>query len=317
MLFNEKIKEQRIKKGWSQEQLATQVHVSRQAVTKWENGDGYPDIENLKILSDLFDISIDELVKDDFNVKENERLEIITHLTKKIKIKSTIRTIEIHALPIETIRVIPTNHTEITANLISNHDLSLAKNIILNVKKNNNKIKIQLRKDTFFSFKFLVGAIRCMEGFILEIHLPTNYANNLKVDAIVNHIDLENLNLNKIKIVSVNSEILLNQVKTEQTELHQTDGDITLKEFEGNLQIDAMSSDIIAQYKSFEYSIKTNCISSNIKIEIPKNASYYVTQDNISSDIKFLLSENSTNPKASKNKIKLSGLDNTITIKEF
>ena len=62
MKFGEKLKEARKKAGLSQEQLADKLCVSRQAVTKWENEKGMPDIENLKAISELLDISIDSLL---------------------------------------------------------------------------------------------------------------------------------------------------------------------------------------------------------------------------------------------------------------
>ncbi len=70
MNIGEKIKDCRMKAGLSQEQLAEKLHVSRQAVTKWENGRGIPDIANLIALSDEFDMSLDELLKEDGTVKK-------------------------------------------------------------------------------------------------------------------------------------------------------------------------------------------------------------------------------------------------------
>lgn len=64
MTLAEKIKEYRKKAGLSQEQLSEKLCVSRQAVTKWESGKGIPDIENIKNISRLFNVSIDELLDD-------------------------------------------------------------------------------------------------------------------------------------------------------------------------------------------------------------------------------------------------------------
>lgn len=63
MKFNEKLQTLRKEKGWSQEQLADQLDISRQAVSKWESGLSYPDMENLVALSNLFQVSLDVLVK--------------------------------------------------------------------------------------------------------------------------------------------------------------------------------------------------------------------------------------------------------------
>lgn len=62
-MLSEKIKQLRVQACLSQEQLAEKLNVSRQAVTKWETGGGVPDIENLRALSALFCISLDELLE--------------------------------------------------------------------------------------------------------------------------------------------------------------------------------------------------------------------------------------------------------------
>ena len=54
--------ELRIKKGMSQEELAEKVFVTRQAVSRWETGETVPNTETLKLLSKLFDVSINTLL---------------------------------------------------------------------------------------------------------------------------------------------------------------------------------------------------------------------------------------------------------------
>ncbi len=62
MNFNVKLQELRKKKGLSQEELAETLFVSRAAISKWESGRGYPNIDSLKRISKLFSVSIDELL---------------------------------------------------------------------------------------------------------------------------------------------------------------------------------------------------------------------------------------------------------------
>lgn len=62
MEFNEKLQQLRKQKDLTQEQLAEQLYVSRTAISKWESGKGYPNIESLKCISKLFSVSIDELL---------------------------------------------------------------------------------------------------------------------------------------------------------------------------------------------------------------------------------------------------------------
>ena len=64
MEFNNKLYELRKKKGLSQEELANRLNVSRQTISKWEVGDSTPDMEKLAAISELFQVSLDELVLD-------------------------------------------------------------------------------------------------------------------------------------------------------------------------------------------------------------------------------------------------------------
>ncbi|MCZ8518213.1 MULTISPECIES: helix-turn-helix domain-containing protein [Paenibacillus] len=65
MFFAEKLNTERKKMGWSQEELAAKLFVSRQSISKWENGQNYPSIEIIINLSDLFGVTIDELLRSD------------------------------------------------------------------------------------------------------------------------------------------------------------------------------------------------------------------------------------------------------------
>ena len=65
MEFNEKLQELRKQKGITQDELAKALYVSRTAVSKWESGRGYPNIESLKIIARFFGITIDELLSSD------------------------------------------------------------------------------------------------------------------------------------------------------------------------------------------------------------------------------------------------------------
>ena len=90
MKLNEKIFENRKKLGLSQEDLANKLDVSRQTVSKWEVGSATPEVEKIVKLSDIFNVSVDYLVKEQ-NVEElNEKTEKKRFNKKKIIIGSTI-----------------------------------------------------------------------------------------------------------------------------------------------------------------------------------------------------------------------------------
>ena len=72
MTFGEKIKKLRNDNRLTQDELAEKIYVTRTAISKWETDKGYPSIDSLKELSNLFHISIDELISD--TDIENKRL---------------------------------------------------------------------------------------------------------------------------------------------------------------------------------------------------------------------------------------------------
>ena len=65
MEFNEKLQELRKQRGITQEELAKSLYVSRTAISKWESGRGYPNIESLKAIAKFFSVTVDELLSTD------------------------------------------------------------------------------------------------------------------------------------------------------------------------------------------------------------------------------------------------------------
>lgn len=72
MELNAQIKKYRTNLNLSQEELAEKVYVTRQTISNWENNKNYPDIHSLLLLSSLFDISLDQLIKGDINIMKEE-----------------------------------------------------------------------------------------------------------------------------------------------------------------------------------------------------------------------------------------------------
>ena len=75
MTFGEKLKEARKEAGLSQEQFAEKMGVSRSAIAKWESDKGMPDVNNLKAMAQLLNISVDYLLDEDEKLSFNETKE--------------------------------------------------------------------------------------------------------------------------------------------------------------------------------------------------------------------------------------------------
>jgi transcriptional regulator with XRE-family HTH domain len=75
MEFSKKLQELRKQNSLTQEELAQSLYVSRTAISKWESGRGFPNIESLKAISKFFDISFDELLSGEeiLAIAENDR----------------------------------------------------------------------------------------------------------------------------------------------------------------------------------------------------------------------------------------------------
>ena len=77
MEFKNRLYELRKQKGLSQEELAGRLNVSRQTISKWEVGESAPDMDNLVSISELFGVSLDELVLDKTSEKEQHSVQVV------------------------------------------------------------------------------------------------------------------------------------------------------------------------------------------------------------------------------------------------
>lgn len=83
MEIGKKLKDARMRSGFTQESVAEKVNVSRQTISNWENEKSYPDITSVIELSNLYSISLDELLKGD--EKMMEHLEESTNVVKSTR----------------------------------------------------------------------------------------------------------------------------------------------------------------------------------------------------------------------------------------
>ncbi|ODJ58658.1 hypothetical protein BFR44_06325 [Brochothrix thermosphacta] len=70
MMLAKQLKSARLNKNFTQQEVANKLNISRQSISKWENGSSTPDINTLKILASFYEISIQDLTKENENLKE-------------------------------------------------------------------------------------------------------------------------------------------------------------------------------------------------------------------------------------------------------
>ncbi|MCR5640504.1 MAG: helix-turn-helix domain-containing protein, partial [Lachnospiraceae bacterium] len=83
MILADKIIELRKKNGWSQEDLAEQLHVSRQSVSKWEGAQSIPDMNKIIAMSNLFGVSTDVLLKDELSLEDGTSQEVVASVEQR------------------------------------------------------------------------------------------------------------------------------------------------------------------------------------------------------------------------------------------
>ncbi|WEV38304.1 helix-turn-helix transcriptional regulator [Lactobacillus sp. ESL0680] len=93
MKFGEHLKQARLNKKLTQEQVAQEFAITRQTLSNWENKKSYPDINSLIKLSDYYQLSLDELLKEDTGMRETlQKREVVSNL-KQVKKKLIIAVI--------------------------------------------------------------------------------------------------------------------------------------------------------------------------------------------------------------------------------
>ena len=101
MEFNEKLQELRKQKSLTQEELAEKLFVSRTAISKWESGRGYPNIDSLKGIARLFSVTMDELLSTDevLTIAEEDTKQKQNHLRELMFALLDVSTLMFFFLP--------------------------------------------------------------------------------------------------------------------------------------------------------------------------------------------------------------------------
>ena len=232
-MLAENIRARRMQAGLSQEQLAEQLQVSRQAVTKWETGAGIPDIENLRAIAALFGISIDELLGD-----ASENTATCGHLHESVT-----------EYDIDGEKRFDIAFAGAACVMIEGSDsekvrVELASDTISDVQRVC-KVKIDdIRKRIDIDVKRLEGLseTKAKEGLRITVRLPQRYVDEVELAGNVVSLVVRHLATERFEFTGKLSAMELDDVSG-HVELNCNDDlDIRCTAFEGRLDVNQLSA---------------------------------------------------------------------------
>lgn len=276
MLFSDKLKKLRGEYHLTQEELAEKLDVSRQAITKWESGEGTPDVENLKQLAILFNTTLDELIMED---KKVETLEKPYRYIEEIEIDHS-KHFDLKFIKIGEISILPSAEEKVKIEILSS-----------TVKPEESfKLKFDVRYDRMdISIRNKQPAM----NIALNLYLPEKYLNEIELAA-----DARTLNLSDLEIEKLEYDGSLKY-------LHVKDG------VKGRIVLNTTKCDIEADYAKFDGILEVNTINSIARVALPKKATYQTVLKGVKNQ--FI---DATNTSDSKNIIELNGIGSKLIIIE-
>lgn len=275
MLFNEKLKMLRKESNLTQEELAEKLNVSRQAITKWEIGEGMPDIENLKQISLLFNTTIDELVKEE----------------KDIVIKELLKYRYEEELDVDHIKHFDVNIScAYELNLISNLEEKVKVEILSNKVENLNEVfKIKF-DDIYNRLDLNIKSTEDIDDVRINLYIPVKYIKEIELKS-------------KIRVLSVIG------LELECLEYDGVLKYLNVKETKGRIVLNTSKCDVEATYDILEGTLEVNTINSVARVELPKDTKYKTLLKGIKNEF-----VNAINTETSENMIELNGANSKLII---
>ena len=276
MLFNEKLKMLRKENNLTQEELAEKINVSRQAITKWESGEGIPDIENLKQISIVFNTTIDELVKEDKDINIEKKMNY--SFIQELEIDHS-KDFDIHVDKMYEINVLPNEEEIVKVEVLSNEE---------NVEELF-KVKFD---DLYNSLDIDVKSKKYVKDVILKLYIPEKYINDIELKSKIKQLNISNIKIDKLEY----------------------DGDLkylNVNNSKGTIVLNTTKCDVEAKYDKFDGTLEVNTFNSTARVELPKGTSYKTILKGIKNQ--FI---DAYNNEESDNVIELNGINSKLIIIE-
>ena len=304
MTFGEKLRETRKAAGFSQEELAKKLNVSRQAITKWESDTGLPDISNIMTISKLFSIPVDDLISEEK-----------TAVRVKSRLYESVTEYDIDGKKNFDIKLGGAKEITISGSGISRGTEGG------NNEAEGEKIKVILSSDTISTlqqdFKTKIDDIKgrididvnrakaisessAKEALYMEVILPTKYLREVEVSASCKKLLATNLTCENLEFDGRSDEVYVNG-------------------FNGTFEINC-NLDMNIEINSFCGSVEVNQIKATSRMTVNEAQNFKAVTKGIATSIIFDEKEEGESDKSSvssdtsENIIELNGLKSELII---
>ncbi len=288
MTFAEKLKSARKQAGLSQEQLAQRLDVSRQAVTKWETNAGIPDIENMMAISDLFGISIDELLSKERGTKQSAQ-----YLFESV--------------------------TEYDIDEPKRYDMKFggAKQFVLSGYEGE-KIRVRLVSDTLSTlqndFKVKIDDIR--KRIDVNVNHKNGVTQAMAKEAVSIFVQIPTPYIGKIECAVQAETVEIRSLECENIELDIKTPSVVLADVIGTVEINC-NLDMEVVCRSLNGEVAINQVSATSKIHVPSDAEFTAVAKGIGTGISYEKDGKQTQDfsvSGAKNVIELNGVKSELVI---
>ena len=230
MKLSEKIRTLRKNAGLSQEQLGEKINVSRQAITKWESGDGLPDIYNLVALSNLFSITLDELMAQEKAVAD-KRFLYESHVEYDID-RLCKFDMNLYASADLTIRAYDGEKLQLYAGSREIKDLD--KLFKVKVDDSGRSFDVDIRTS--------LAKTLCSKSLSLEVLLPQKYIKSIEVAAQTGHMTVRQITAQLMELDTNARELTIDDVHGTVDITGSQDMQITCNTLDGDISVNQTGS---------------------------------------------------------------------------
>lgn len=246
MNFSDKLKDLRKSKNLSQEQLAEKLYVSRQAITKWENGTGLPDIENIVAISNLFGESLDSLLSEEKSLMSKH--EFLYESRTEYDLDED-KTIDITFGTAHELIVERTTAEKIEVVLSSNKLKCIGEQAKVKIEENKK------RMDVFVKHGSELTDSTAKQDLFIFVKIPQKFVAHIELNGITENLRIRNIDFDNLEFSGRMQNSFISNAQ-------------------GHLELDS-NSDLCVEIADFKGKVDFNQLKATSEVHI-KNGNYYL-----------------------------------------